>query len=180
MLTQEINIKKDINLNVAQSTGLGYAQIKKIALHMNDNLGLRELKDFNLIITEMGGKIVRNSNEFNNPDVNYLEFYKNGTFKVVFPEELSAQLERFLLAQILDYFVLHAKRGASPCYLHKMGDDIIELEGFWFASSLLIDDELIIKRIYEGKSLKELSNEFDVPEFAIKGKCKILETLYLK
>jgi len=61
-----------------------------------------------------------------------------------------------------------------------MGDDLVELEGFWFASSLLIDDELIIKRIYEGKSLKELSNEFDVPEFAIKGKCKILETLYLK
>ncbi len=43
MLTQEINIKKDISLNVAQSTGLGYAQIKKIALHMNDNLGLREV-----------------------------------------------------------------------------------------------------------------------------------------
>lgn len=43
MLIQEINIKKDTKLNVAKPTGLGYAQIKKIALHMNDNLGLREV-----------------------------------------------------------------------------------------------------------------------------------------
>lgn len=165
------------NLNEAKKLNIGYFEINKIANKVSTESNIRNVFDFEELLENMGATI---SQEDLQDMKNFITIYAPNRFNITIPKDIDKELKRLLLSQALGHYLLHSQSGKNPIIISSISKSQVSQEGFWFALSLLIPDEEILKLLYSYSDKKILSKFFRVPNFAIEAKCAIMDKIYFK
>lgn len=164
-------------MNEARVLNIGYFAINKFAKKVDADTNLSKVFQVEDILTPMGCQIkMIGVNEMITSK--FVQIFSVNNFEVCLLKGIDKMFKRVLLIQALGHYVLHGRSGKEECFISSASNSEASKEGFWFALSLLIPDEVFLQ-IYNKSDDKTLSNLFRVPEFAIATKRKLIENFYL-
>lgn len=128
-------MRKDYPL--PQSSGLSRQAIEDIARRAAEQWRYTPGGNIGAIISSLGGFIRRFDTWTNGLLGEHSAFfYGLGDFEIILPDDVTAERDRFLVAQLLAHHVLHYHGGPMRVLRHAGG--LVVAEAVWFAAELLM------------------------------------------
>ena len=167
------------NLSPITPLNIGYHALRDIAESIASKTQLRTVRDFSLVIQGLGGKIIhQDPAQWGLKEARSLEVFGSKNFHVYMPKSSGDQINNLIYASALGHYFLHAQEGKKPLYVLRFEQDLANLEGLWFALSLLIPDRTFeLAQAQQSSSDAALAQMFQVNEPVIKLKRKILNNV---
>ncbi len=156
--------------------GLSYQDIQQIAEKIAQKTKVREIEDYSMLISGLGGKIVYEEHSaWENPAAVSQRIFAPSEFEVFLPKNASITLNNVVLASALAYYFLHSLEGKVPMSIPRFEKNHAHLEGLWFSLALLMPDAQFAFSCKNAKSTDEqLAKIFKVPQELVALKRKIL------
>jgi Zn-dependent peptidase ImmA (M78 family) len=163
-------------------TNLNRDSIFKIAESVADQTEFDPNTDLQALVYNMGGEVkLKDFWAEGSSEGGSLEVRKRDDFTIYVPFDTSEVRDRFTIAHELGHYILHylwyvqvKNEDDFKLRASRYGSDRAEWEANWFASAFLLPEQSFRKAFEEGKSLGQISRDFNVSEQAAHIRAKAL------